>query len=798
MVGQLKLNTMLRNYFKVTLRNLLKNRLYSFINITGLAIGIASSILILLWVSSEISYDKFLPKADRLYQVYVNAEFDGTVNTWNSVPLPTYEAMKTADSNIKRATVSNWGGESLITYEDTRLKKDSYYVGEEFLEMFEFPLIYGNAEDVLDDPSSIVITESLAKTLFSDADPMGKMVMVNDKSLLKVTGILKDLPDNSSFEFDFLMPWKQNEIVSPWVARNTTNWGNYSFQVYLELNDPTKHTDVENNIRDMLTENGQDDIDRAFFIYPMLRWHLYADFENGVEKGGLIDFVKLFTIIAIFILVIACINFMNLATARSEKRAKEVGIRKSIGSKRSELILQFLGESLIISFIAFVIAIVLAQLLLPFYNELVDKQLFIDYTSINFWLYSISLILFTGLISGSYPAFYLSSFKPVQTLKGTVSVGKSASSPRKVLVVLQFGFAILLMVGTTVIYKQIELVKNRALGYDQEKLVSIETTDALQENYNVLKQELLTSGVVEAVTRSNAPVTAIYSNNFLGWPGKPEDLRVIFATVATEYDYVKTMGINLIMGREFSEEFKSDTAAILINKAGLDLMNLEEPVIGTELDLWGGKRTLIGVMDNVIMGSPNREVKPMFMVMDPEWISFVTVRISANSEIPAALAKIEDIFKKYNPAYPFDYSFADVDYQRKFKTINITSNLATLFAILAIVITGLGLFGLASFTAEQRTKEIGIRKVLGASISSLIRLMSKEFTILVVIAFAISTPLAWWLLDMYLERYQIRTEISWWIFPLTGLIALGYALLIVTNQAARAARANPVNSLRSE
>lgn len=789
---------MLRNYFKVTLRNLLKNRLYSFINITGLAIGITSSILILLWVSSEVSYDKFLPKADRLYQVYVNAEFDGKVNTWNSVPLPTYEAMKTADSNIKRVTVSNWGGESLITYEDTRLKKDSYYVGEEFLEMFEFPLIYGNAEDVLDDPSSIVITESLAKVLFDDADPMGKMVMVNDKSLLKVTGILKDLPDNSSFEFDFLMPWKQNEIVSPWVVRNTTNWGNYSFQVYLELNDPTKHTDVENNIRDMLTENGQDDIDRSFFIYPMLRWHLYSDFDNGVEEGGLIDFVKLFTIIAIFILIIACINFMNLATARSEKRAKEVGIRKSIGSKRGDLILQFLGESLLISFIAFVIAIVLVQLLLPFYNELVDKQLFIDYTSINFWLYSISLILFTGLISGSYPAFYLSSFKPVQTLKGTVSVGKSASSPRKVLVVLQFGFAILLMVGTTVIYKQIELVKNRALGYDQEKLVSIETTDALQENYNVLKQELLTSGVVEAVTRSNAPVTAIYSNNFLGWPGKPEDLRVIFVTVATEYDYVKTMGINLIMGREFSEEFKSDTAAILINKAGLDLMNLEEPVIGTELDLWGGKRTLIGVMDNVIMGSPNREVKPMFMVMDPEWISFVTVRISANSEIPAALAKIEDIFKKYNPAYPFDYSFADVDYQRKFKTINITSNLATLFAILAIIITGLGLFGLASFTAEQRTKEIGIRKVLGASIPSLIRLMSKEFTILVVIAFAISAPLSWWLLDMYLERYQIRTEISWWIFPLTGLIVLGYALLIVTNQARRAARANPVNSLRNE
>jgi len=788
---------MLRNYFKITLRNLLKNRLYSFINITGLAIGIASSILILLWVSSEISYDKFLPKADRLYQVYANAKFDGSISSWQSVPLPTYEAMKTADSNIARATVSDWGGERLITFEDTRLLKESYFVGEEFLEMFEFPLIYGNAEDVLDDPSSIVITESLAKELFGDEDPMNKMVMVDDQSLLKVTGILKDLPDNSSFDFEYLMPWRQYEIISPWVVRNTTNWGNFSFQVYVELNDPSNYADVEANIKNMLTENGQDDVERAFFIYPMLRWHLYSNFENGIEQGGLSDYVSLFTIIAIFIVLIACINFMNLATARSEKRAKEVGIRKSIGSKRIELIIQFLGESVLIAFIAYVIAITLAQLLLPLYNEMVDKQLYIDYTSITFWLYSLAIILFTGLVSGSYPAFYLSSFKPVKTLKGSVSVGKSASTPRKTLVVLQFGFAILLMVGTTVIIKQIDLVKNRELGYNQARLLSVETSDELQDNYNILKQELLQSGAVESVTRSNAPVTAIYSNNFLSWPGKPEELKVMFTTVATEYDYAKTMGIKMLMGREFSEDFKSDSSAIIINKAGLDLMNLDDP-LGTELDLWESKRTLIGVMDNVIMGSPHREVKPMFMIMDTDWISYVTIRIAANEDIPVALSTIKTIFKKYNPAYPFDYSFADVEYARKFKTISMTSNLATLFAILAILITGLGLFGLASYTAEQRTKEIGIRKVLGASTSSLIRLMSKEFSILVVIAFALSAPLAWWLMDMYLERYPIRTEITWWIFPLVGLIALGYALLIVINQAARAARANPVNSLRSE
>ena len=789
---------MLRNYFLVTLRNLLKNRLYSFINISGLAIGITSSILIILWVSSEVSYDKFLPKADRLYQVWTMSEFDGTVNSWISVPLPTYEAMKTADNNIARATVSDWGGERLITYKDIRLLKESYYVGEEFLEMFEFPLLIGNAEDVLDDPSSIVITESLAKTLFGDDDPINKMVSVEDESLLKVTGVLKDLPENSSFKIDFLMPWKQYEIVSPWVVRNTTNWGNSSFQVFVELTDPSHHNAVESSVKNMLMDNDpENDMKREFMLYPMLRWHLHSNFENGIEEGGLIDFVKLFSIIAIFILVIACINFMNLATARSERRAKEVGIRKSIGSNRAELIFQFLGESIFIAFVAFVIAILLAQLLLPFYNNLVDKQLFIDYNSIQFYAFAIGIIMFTGLVSGSYPAFYLSSFKPAKTLKGTVSVGKSASSPRKVLVVLQFGFAILLMVGTFVIFKQIEVVKHRELGYDQEKLVAIDYTDELEKNYSVLKQELLQSGVVEAVTRSNAPVTAIYSNNFLGWPGKPEDLRVLFSTVATEYDYAKTMGINMLMGREFSEDFKSDTAAIIINKAGLDLMNLEDP-IGTELDLWGDKRTLIGVMDNVIMGSPYREVKPLFMILDPDWISIVSVRLSKNKEITASMEVVKNIFEKYNPAYPFDYSFADVAFQSKFKTINMTSSLATLFAILAIIITGLGLFGLASYTAEQRTKEIGIRKVLGASVSSLVKLMSTEFSRLVIIAFAISAPLAWYLMDLYLERYPIRTEINWWIFPLTGFIALFYALFIVTNQARRAAKANPVDSLRNE
>jgi ABC-type antimicrobial peptide transport system permease subunit len=530
----------------------------------------------------------------------------------------------------------------------------------------------------------------------------------------------------------------------------------------------------------------------------MLRWRLYSTFENGVETGGMNEYVQLFTIIAVFIIVIACINFMNLATARSERRAREVGIRKSVGSRRIELIFQFVGESTFIALIAFVIAILAAQLLLPYYNQLVEKQLVINYTSKEFWIFSLSLIFITGIVSGSYPAFYLSSFQPVKVLKGKVSVGKGASTPRKVLVTAQFGFSILLVIGTIVIYQQIQLVKDRALGYDQENLITVGYNNEVSKNYKPIKLELLETGVVEAVTKSNSAITDINSNNFLGWPGKPDELRVIFTTIATEYDYAKTMGIKILEGREFSEDFKSDTAAILVNKAGIDLMNLKEPIIGTELDLWGGKRKLIGILDNVLMGDVFEPIKPMFAILDPEWIDVVSVRLKKTNDLQGSLDKVKSVFEKHAPAYPFEYKFSDVEFQKKFTTINLTSSLASLFASLAIIITGLGLFGLASFTAEQRTKEIGIRKVLGATVSSLVGLMSKDFSRLVLLAFVVSAPLAWWLLTWYLERYEIRTQIGWWVFLVTGLVALAFALAIVSTQALRAAHANPANSLRTE
>ena len=787
---------MFRNYSVVTLRNLLKNKTYSFINIAGLSIGITSSLLIMLWVFDQLSYDRFHPKVDRLYQVWVNATFDGKINSWNSLPLPTYEALKTEHANIKNTTGADWGGDHLLTVGDKRITKHGYYVGEEFLTMFEFPLLKGNAKQVLSEPGSIVLTEAAAKALFGDQDPINQLVKLDNRDELKVTGVLKNVPKNSSFEFDCLLPWKLYE-KQDWVKRQKDNWGNYSFQVYVELTDAASEVPVETKIKDLLTRHGETEIPHELFLHPLSRWSLHSNFENGKEAGGMIDYVNMFTIIAIFVLIIACINFMNLATARSERRAKEVGIRKSVGSRRFEIIFQFIGESLIISLVAFFVSILLAQILLPFYNDLVEKQLFIDYTSPSFWMFAIGLIFFTGIISGSYPAFYLSSFQPVKVLKGKVHSGKNGSLPRKILVTLQFGFSILLIIGTIVIYQQIQHVKSRDLGYEQENLITIEDSHEISTNFKAIKAELIQSGVVSGVTRSNSAITNINSNNFLGWPGKPEDLRVIFATIAVEYDYTQSMGIKLLQGRDFSENFKSDTAAILINKAGLDLMGLKDP-IGTKLDLWGGKRELIGIVNNVLMGDPNRPIGPMFFILDPNWINAITIRLEKTKDLPASLSKVEEIFKKYNPAYPFEYDFADVEFAKKFTTVEMTSRLATLFASLAIIITGLGLFGLAAFTAEQRTKEIGIRKVLGASVPGLVTLMSKDFSKLVIVSFLIAAPVAWWLLNNFLERYPYRIEISWWVFPLTGILSLAFALIIVSTQALRAAHANPVNSLRNE
>jgi putative ABC transport system permease protein len=783
---------MLRNYFKVAFRNLAKNAVYSFINITGLAVGLACSILISLWVFDELSYDQFQPKLDRLSQLWINGTYDGKVNTFQSVPYPAYLGIRSEDSRIKNTTITNWGGKSLLTAGAKRMSKNSYYVGEEFLEMFQFPLRYGQADKVLDDPNSIVLTTSTAMALFGTEDAIGKSVKVDNAKELIVSGILEDVPPNSSFEFDCLLSHKL-QIAE---INENNNWGDYSYQVFIELQPGAKLADVNEKIKGLLVKKGQTDVPREFFLHGMDRWRLYTSFENGKESGGMIDYVVGFSAIAIFIVVIACINFMNLATARSERRAREVGVRKSVGSRRRELVFQFLGESIFITVIAFILAVVLVEISLPFYNDLTEKRLFLEYSSPIFWITCTGIVLLTGVISGSYPAIYLSSFNPVEVLKGKIQVGKSAATPRQILVVLQFFFATLLIISTLVVSEQIGHVKKRDLGYSQKNLIMIPYSDDIGKNFKVIRNEVVATGAVSSITKSNSPITDIYSNNWLNWSGKPPEEKVLFATIATELDYTKTMGIKILEGRDFTGE--ADTASVLINKAAADLMGLKE-TLGTEVVYWGDRRSkIVGVIDNVLMGSPYKKASPMFVAYQPDWSSSVTLRLEETSDLAGAIKKIEEVFKKYNPAYPFEYQFADVQFNKKYATINLISTLATLFASLAILITGMGLFGLAAFTAEQRTKEIGIRKVMGASVSGLVALISKEFSLLVVISFAISAPVSWWALNSFLERYPYRIEFPWWTIVAAGVVALLFALAIVSTQALKAARSNPANSLRSE
>ncbi len=788
---------MFKNYLKVAIRNLTRNSVYSFINIAGLAVGIASSILILLWVADEYSYDQFHANYKNIYKVYHTEEWNGHIGTGNSMPYKLKDLLLQKSSDIKSVVMTNWGEGNLLQVGENRLNKYGLSASEDFFKVFSYEMIAGDPATALNEPTKIVITESTAKAFFKDGNALNQTIKVDNHDELKVSGIIKDVPEQSFLEFDYVLPFGYYEKTNSWITNFAKDsWDSNSFQMYALLQKGATKEEVDQSIVKIISENNPKAPTSRLFLHPMSKWRLHSNFDEGKNTGGQIVYVRLFTAIAVFVLIIACINFMNLATARSESRAREVGIRKSIGSRRKELIFQFLGESISITLISFIVAIVLVELALPGYNTLVQKTISISYSDPIVWLVSISLVLVIGILAGSYPAFYLSSFEPVKVLKGKINVGKGGSTPRQVLVVLQFGFSIFLLVGTIVIYQQIQYVKNRDMGYDRENLIQIWTNGELLNNFTTIRQELVNTGAVESVCKSNSPVTAIFSNAEVKWQGMPTDHRVAFSTIATEYDYTKTMGIKMIEGRDFAREF-NDTLSVVINKAAVDLMGMDSPV-GKKIEINKTQLEIIGVVPNIVMGSPYSPVEPMTLIFDPSWSSTVTIRLSKTNDLPASLAKVEGVFKKLNPNYPFQYRFTDTDFQKKFTDINLISRLAGVFAGLAILITSLGLFGLAAFTAEQRTKEVGIRKVMGASVSSLVMLISKDFSKLVIIAFVIASPFAWWFLNSFLEQYTYRIQIAWWVLAAVGAFALLLALLIVSTQAFKAAKANPSNSLRSE
>ncbi|SHH29839.1 ABC-type antimicrobial peptide transport system, permease component [Chryseolinea serpens] len=785
---------MLRNYLVIAWRSLQKSRVYSFINIAGLSIGLACSMFIFLWVADERSWDNFHEKKSELNRVYINWLGDRGVQTQMAVNLPLWEELK-HDRDIVHVAPTDWGREFLLTYGEKRLYRTGYYAGDDFLKMFSFPVVQGSAENQLKDPSTMVITESTAKALFGDEDPIGKMIRVDDRGELTVTGVTKDVPTNSTFQFQCLLPFSTYAIREPWTKEAMTQWSNNSFNLYVEFAKGAEAQAIESRSKDIIKKHRENSTQEVTFL-PMERWRLFGEFENGKSTTGTIVYVRMFTIIALFILVIACINFMNLATARSERRAREVGIRKSIGSKRKDLVVQFLGETFFITILAFILAVGLVESLLPLYNDLVDKKLFIDFTNPLLWLVSVGVIAMTGFISGSYPALYLSSFQPAAVLKGKMQMGKSGTTPRRMMVTLQFFFSIVLIFSTMVIYKQLNHLRNRPTGYDGARLVTIGSVGDIPKNYNTIKQELLASGLAENVMRSSSPITAIYGFKEVGWAGKREDQRSSFAIIGTDYDYTKTLGVKMLQGRDYSDAY-NDSSSIILNQTAVEYIGLKNP-IGETLTIDDHKFTVIGVTENVIMNSPQRQIDPTVLVFDPNWMSDVTLRLPENKNTQEALAGVEAIFKKYNPSYPFTFRFTEDEFNRKFTNIQRVGRLANLFAGLAILISCLGLFGLAAFTAEQRTKEIGIRKVLGATVSSVVVLLSKEFTRLIILAFVLAAPLAWWAMNQWLQEYDYRISIPWWIVASAGGLAFVLAVATVSFQAVKAAVANPVKSLRNE
>jgi putative ABC transport system permease protein len=786
---------MIRNYFKIAWRNIKKNKAFSFINISGLAIGMASALLILLWVQNEISYDQFHENKDRIFEAWNRGEFSGKLQCWNSTPKilgPTLKKDYPEVDDITRTA----GGWFVTIAGEKKFSSEYLFVDPGFLKIFSFPFKTGNPQTALSNVYSIVITEKMAKKMFGNEDAMNKQIRI-DSNNFTVTGILKDLPTNTSFTFEYLLPW---ELIKK-LHFDDDNWDNNSVNTYALLKPQTNLTAFNEKIKNISKTHSKGVVKEEVFLYPLDKLHLYSRFENGVASGGLIDTVRLFIIIAAFILLIACINFMNLSTARSEKRAKEVGIRKVSGAYKSALVFQFLGESMFIAVISGVFGLILAQVFLPSYNLLLGKNLSLPYLNPAFWLYALLFIFVTGMLAGSYPAFFLSSFKPVSVLKGKFKNAQALVTPRRILVILQFTFAIILVIGTLAVAQQIRFAQNRDTGYNRSQLVYHFTTGTLTKNYKMVKEELLKSGIAIKVNRTSWPLTEVWSDTWdIGWDGKSPDDKTDFDRFSTDENLVNTAGLTIINGRDMDlTKYPTDSTAALLNESAVKTMGFKNP-IGQLIKDDGRTYHVIGVIKDFILRSPFFPVSPMAIegCAANTGLNVINVKLAAGTNIQTDMQKMEQILRKYNPEYPFEYHFVDDQYAKKFEDTKRTGTLAALFAGLTIIISCLGLFGLASFMAVQRTKEIGVRKVLGASVLNLWKLLSKDFIVLVLISLWIAAPVAYFAMYEWLSQFEYRTTLSLWIFASAGMGAIAITLITVSYQCIRAALSNPVVSLRSE
>ena len=797
---------MLRNYFKIAWRNLLKNKGLSFINISGLAVGMAVVILIGLWIYDEVTFNQNHENYDRIAHVLVHrTSNNGNKRTRTPMPFPLGNELrdKYGDS-FDHVVMSSYHGNNILSVDNKSLSKSGGFMESDALSMLSLKMIYGDW-DGLKTPNSVVISQSTAKALFGDANPIGKSVKISNLLNVFVTGVYQDIPFNAEFNsLDFIAPWELYVTSYDWVryARDNNLWDNNSYQLYVQIAEGTHMKSVNEKIKNTVYDNLPDGSKRShpeLVLHPMKDWHLRSDWENGVNVGGFIQYVWLFGVVGLFVLLLACINFMNLSTAQSEKRAKEVGVRKSIGSSKGQLINQFLSESFLVVVLAFILAVSFVFLALPSFNQLADKQIIFPYKNTVFWLINIGIIVVTSFIAGSYPAFYLSSFRPVKVLKGTFNTSKSATSFRKTLVVVQFTVSVILVIGTIVVKKQIEHSKNRPIGYEKNGLVMIQkVTEDYEGKYNALRNELLNTGAIVEMSESSSPLTGVWSSHGgFEWKGKDPNFLTNIVTVCVSHDYGNTVGWNLVEGRDFSRSFSTDSTAFILNEAAIKYMGIKDP-IGKTIRWNNQEHKVIGVVKDILVESPFEPVKQAVYMIKYDNTNWIELKLNPNKSASESLASIKSVLNKHVPNIPFEYQFVDDAFAKKFITEERIRKLSTIFTFFAIFISCLGLFGLASFLAEQRTKEIGIRKVVGASVFNLWQLLSKDFIKLVILAIVIAIPIAYYGVTNWLNNYEYQTEVSWQIFAIAGIGAIAITLITVSYQAIKAANTNPIKSLKTE
>jgi putative ABC transport system permease protein len=787
--------------FRLSLRSLRKNKLYSFINVSGLAVGVATAILICLWIQNEVSHDRFHPNIDRLYLMNNRDKNNGGVFVYNNTVRALGPAIQKDFPEVERMVRVNVANANfLLSHDDKHFSIQGAYSDTGFFSVFNFPLLKGNPATALNSVKNIILTQQLAKKLFGDEDPMGKTVRVDSGDYVTVTGVMKDLPGNTDFHFEYLLPWSYYSKLDP---NGDNNWGNNNSLTFVTLKPNVPVAEFNRKVAGIaIAHSKPGEATNTIFAQPYKDAWLYSRVENGQYVGGRIERVKMFSLIAIFILLIACINFTNLSTARSEKRAKEVGIRKVSGALRSSLIIQFISESILLALVAGILAVILIQLVLPAFNTVVGAKLFIDYSNPWYWFLTLLFILLTGVLAGIYPAFYLSSFEPVKVLKGSFKPIKTLLTPRKVLVVLQFTFAIALIICTIIVEGQVRFAENREAGYRRDNLAFVIMFGQLGKNYELIKKDLLSTGAATAVAQTSAPMTENWgSGNGFIWTGSNSgDNRTNFNIFSADRDFSATMNLHILQGRNIDyDSYKTDSTAVLLNEAAVAEMRLKHPIGETIRSIYSPVQLhVIGVVKNFILESPYEPVNPMIIAGPAFGYGVINFRISERPSYGENLKKAEKIFTQYNPQYPFNVRFYDKEYVVKFADEQRVGTLVGLFAALTIFISCLGLFGLAAYMAESRIKEIGIRKVLGASVADITGLLSKEFLRLVAVSFVIASPIAWLVMHSWLASYQYRISIQWWVFALTGLLSFFIALATVSFQAIRAAIANPIRNLRTE